>query len=261
MQQDFRSQLSYYLQQAGLPISRVARQAGIPRQTVFNWLNGTHPRWHMHLQDDLLRLSVALGLNDAQIAQMLALAGCTPSAAADSHSAEETMEQLRLPHGWFAGGNQRHNYVIGIDPLVQYDDKTCVTLKAKHEPISGFGTLMQNFAANNYRRQRLRLSGMIKVDEALHGAGLWMRIDGLQQQALAFDNMQDRLITGTRDWTYAAVVLNVPVEAESIALGVMLVDSGQMWLADVHIETVGADVPTTDRPALPAQPVNLTFDA
>jgi hypothetical protein len=57
------------------------------------------------------------------------------------------------------------------------------------------------------------------------------------------------------------VVLDVPVEAEAIALGTLLVGEGEAWLSDFAVETVGPDVDTTDTAerTLPDQPHNLDF--
>jgi hypothetical protein len=57
------------------------------------------------------------------------------------------------------------------------------------------------------------------------------------------------------------VVLDVPAEAEAIALGVLLVGEGEAWLSGCAVETVGTDVETTGHDArdLPDQPQNLDF--
>ena len=173
------------------------------------------------------------------------------------------MSQFQRPKGWQAAGSHPQNYEMGIDPAITYGDKACATIKANESPGASFGTLMQSIAATNYRNTRLRLSGVVKATGVDEWAGLWMRVDGPQQQGLAFDNMQGRRITGTCDWAGHAVVLDVAAEAEVIAFGILLSGPGQVWLADVQLETVGPEVPTTDqtRPPLPEQPVNLSFSA
>jgi hypothetical protein len=195
MASSFRDQLTSYVQQAGLPMSRVARQANIPRQTLFNWLNGTHPRWHDHLADDLQRLGAALGLSPEQIVNMLVLAGCMP-ALPEVQSQEEAMSTYTMPKGWFAAGSNPMGYEMGIDPEVQFQGVPCSTLKAKEQSVYGFGTLMQNFAATRYINQRLRLSAVVRAVDVEQWAGLWMRLDGTRGEVVGFDNMQGRPITG-----------------------------------------------------------------
>ena len=72
----FAGQLGFYIQQAGLPLRRVASQSGIPHQTLYNWLKGTQPRWHDALPRDLHNLGATLGLANDEIALLLRLAGC-----------------------------------------------------------------------------------------------------------------------------------------------------------------------------------------
>jgi hypothetical protein len=62
---------------------------------------------------------------------------------------------------------------------------------------------------------------------------------------LAFDNMQDRPITGTKDWTRYEVVVDVAPEATDIAFGALLSGSGHLWIDDLAFEIVGPKVPTT----------------
>ena len=56
---------------------------------------------------------------------------------------------------------------------------------------AGFGTLMQQIDAADYRGRRVRLSGLSKAAAVAGWAGLWMRVDG-RRGVLAFDNMQSR---------------------------------------------------------------------
>jgi hypothetical protein len=89
-----------------------------------------------------------------------------------------------------------------------------------------------------------------------------MRVDK-QSTAVAFDNMQDRPITGTTDWQDYAVVLNVSQDATGIFFGVLLTGPGTVWLNGVKVEVVGSDVATTGASAGTKkrrdQPANLDF--
>ncbi|MFI5456891.1 MAG: helix-turn-helix domain-containing protein [Isosphaerales bacterium] len=76
MSDDFAARLDAYIKQAGLPVRRIAHQAGVPHQTLYNWLKGKRPRWHPALTDDLRRLALALGLEGAETDRLLQAAGC-----------------------------------------------------------------------------------------------------------------------------------------------------------------------------------------
>jgi hypothetical protein len=76
MERNFSDQLDLYVRQAGLSLRQMASLSGIPYQTIYNWLKGSQPRWHMALPNDLHRLGTALGLTSDEISLLLQLAGC-----------------------------------------------------------------------------------------------------------------------------------------------------------------------------------------
>jgi hypothetical protein len=111
--------------------------------------------------------------------------------------------------------------------------------------INGFGTLMQTFTADEYQGQRLRMSAYVKAESVEEWVGLWMRVDGSDGTS-AFDNMQDRPIQGSTDWSEYEIVLDVPEDSVSIAFGVLMGGTGQVWVDDFQFEVVAQDVPTTN---------------
>ena len=72
-----------------------------------------------------------------------------------------------------------------------------------------------------------------------------MRVDG-GGGTMAFDNMMNRAVRGTTDWTQTSIVLDVPAEAEGIMFGLILSGSGEAWIDDASLEVVGTDVATTN---------------
>ncbi|MEW6497735.1 MAG: hypothetical protein AB1589_35315 [Cyanobacteriota bacterium] len=81
---------------------------------------------------------------------------------------------------------------------------------------------------------------------------------------LSFDNMQNRSIKGTIDWTQYHIVLDVPENASKIAFGVLLAGVGRVWSDDLQFEVVGQDVSTTNimtMRQISEQPMNLDFEA
>jgi hypothetical protein len=71
-----------------------------------------------------------------------------------------------------------------------------------------------------------------------------MRVDGASPGE-AFDNMSDRALQGTRDWTPFAIVLDVPMDAVKIFTGLLLVGHGTVWADDLRIDVVTSGTPTT----------------
>jgi len=80
-------------------------------------------------------------------------------------------------------------------------------------------------------------------------AGMWLRIDSKEQgKSLGFDNMQDRPIKGSNDWTKCEIILDVPKESATLNFGILLDGTGKVWFDDISFETVDK---------LETQPTNL----
>ena len=167
----------------------------------------------------------------------------------------------RIPKGWFVTGDALDKYDIGLDPDISYENHSCITVKAGPEPTE-FAALAQVIKADAYHGKRLRFSATVRSADVGNRAALFMRVSGANGKMLAFDNMRKRPIIGTNDWTHHAIVLDVAEEAEEIIFGILLSLEGQIWMADVHLEVVDKDIPTTDLLAEIASyfPVNLGFE-
>lgn len=166
------------------------------------------------------------------------------------------------PRGWYLSGSNPTDYEIGVDNTVAHSGNRSGFIASRFDNPRGWATLMQMFKADDYQGARLRLSAYIKTADLDHEAGLWMRVDGPNNEMLAFDDMGTRPISDTRDWRMYDVVLDVPGTAEAIAFGVHLEGSGQTWIDDVQFEKVDNEFPTTSRVrALLDAPVNLDFDS
>lgn len=165
--------------------------------------------------------------------------------------------------GWFMAGSHPNDYEMGIVPGSGQNRGPAAFLKSKKDGIAGFGTMMQQFAADDYREKRVRFSAAVRTEEVKSWAGLWMRVDGVNGRVLAFDNMQKRPIPGNTGWQRYDVVLDVPAEAQVVAFGVLMGDSGKLWIEDAKFEAVGTSVPVTGTAkaadAMAKGPRNLGF--
>jgi hypothetical protein len=146
--------------------------------------------------------------------------------------------------GWFVTGSQPKAYSTGTSALSGQNGGPAAFLRG-NEGTDGFGTLMQMFSAAKYEGQRVRLSASIRTENLKQSAGLWMRMDGANGKILGFDNMQDRPITGITDWKRYEVVLDAPVGTRNIAMGVLMVDGGVLWMENVKVEVVPNTVRVT----------------
>jgi beta-lactamase regulating signal transducer with metallopeptidase domain len=191
---------------------------------------------------------------------VLALAAVTREVHAQSAKlGADAKVTTTAPDGWWKNGSKPASYVTGVD-LTVGNPKPPSAYVRSIEPVSeGFCGMMQAFDATTYRGKRMRFSGSLKTRAAAQGACLWLRVDGGEDdRMLVLDNMQDRPVAGTRDWTPCAIVLDVPKEAKTLNFGFFLTDEGQAWVSGLSFDEVGPEVEPTAK-QLPSKPVNLGF--
>jgi hypothetical protein len=149
------------------------------------------------------------------------------------------------------------DYEIRVDPTQGHRSSSSALIRSRRDSAVGSSTkLMQCFLAHQFRGCRLRLSAWIKSEDLTGSCRLWMRIDE-NVRLLIFATSEP--VTGTAEWTRREVVLGVDQEATMISIGILLHGAGAAWVADIEIENVGEDVPTTASGDLPVQPRNLNF--
>ncbi len=165
---------------------------------------------------------------------------------------------LEVVKGWYLAGDSPKNYQIGTETNTERNGKVAYLKSIKNG--SGFGTIMQTFAAANYLGKRVKLTGYIKSSGVNDWAGMWFRIDGAKNEMLGFDNMQSRAIKGETEWTQYSIVLDVPNESKNIAYGVLLSGQGSVWIDDLKFEVVSKSVPVTGTPTTTTEPINANFE-
>jgi len=165
------------------------------------------------------------------------------------------------PKGWIVAGSAPADYEFGTDVGKSADGTNSAFIKSKPESKeTGFGTLMQMFSADNYRGGRWKLSARMRTEDAAK-AQLWMRVDGPEKKMNAFDNMDDRPVTGDSEWRRYEIVLDVAPDSVAVAFGFFLFGGGQVWADDFKLERVTTAVAVTGKAAQrPQEPTNLTFD-
>tara|TARA_B100000809_G_scaffold119529_1_gene117786 strand:+ start:17969 stop:18550 length:582 start_codon:yes stop_codon:yes gene_type:complete len=163
--------------------------------------------------------------------------------------------------GWSLRGSHPESYEIGLENC---EDKAGRVAYLKSNAPEGtinknFGTLMQSFSADYYLNKKLKLTGNIRTKNVESWAGMWMRVDGKRKHSLSFDNMRDRKIKGTTEWTKYEIILDVPKSSTTISYGVLLQGIGSVWLDDLTFEEVSVEVTTTGK-NLKMRPTNSSFE-
>ena len=165
--------------------------------------------------------------------------------------------------GWFLSGNKPNSYKIGVDKSVYNTGSCSAFLESTDKNINGFGTLMQTCLADDYLGKRVKMTAYIKSENVSDWAGMWLRVDSKEQgKSLSFDNMQDRAIKGSQDWTKCEIILDVPQESATLNFGVLLSGTGKVWFDGISFEVVNKmETETTgSRSSVNKKPTNLDFN-
>ena len=150
---------------------------------------------------------------------------------------ENQNKEKSLSDGWFKWGN----YDLTIDSIAHSGIKSG---KIISDPLgSSFGSIAYKIPAK-YEGKSIKLEGFMKIKNVENGfAGLLLRVDG-NGSSLAFDNMQNQNISGTKDWQRYSITLDYPEEAENIFIAGILSGKGEAWFDDFTLSIDGKNVQT-----------------
>jgi len=169
------------------------------------------------------------------------------------------------PKYWYRSGSKPGSYNMGFDKTVIQSGAKSVIIESLEKEIDGFATIMQTCDAKNYLGTKVKMTGYIKSENLADWSGMWMRVDAKDShESLAFDNMQDRAVRGTTDWTKYEIVLDVPVESGTLNFGVLMSGTGKIWFDNVSFEILDNKTPVSSAVAnelpYPGKPENLSFE-
>ena len=138
------------------------------------------------------------------------------------------------PIGWF----DSHGFVDGVSTDYEFTvvarprgDGSCVRVQYPEAERWAFGSMMQRCPAAPYAGRTVRFTCQLRARAVDRWTGMWVRIDRADGRALFFDNMHDRALRGTVDWTACAIECAVPADAAWLNYGVVLGGAGTAWVA------------------------------
>ena len=181
-----------------------------------------------------------------------ALISLTVSAQTDNNYSFELVED-GFPVAWNVFGNGDHE--VSLDTITAYDGSHSVLISGNSESET-FKAIGFDIPAA-YGGRKIRLTGFVKTENVYQHAGLWMRID----PQVAFDNMQNRPITGTTDWNKYEITLDLkPNEAQKIVIGGLLVGPGKMWIDNLELTIDGKSLENAPAKELDKAQKDQEFD-
>lgn len=137
--------------------------------------------------------------------------------------------------GWIQGGTNLTDYIAGTQAGVPGYATDAMFVRSTKAAPEGFSMAMKTVSAIAYRGRPATLTGTIRAENVVGWAGMWLRIDGPNDKPLGFDNMQDRPITGTQGARTYTVTMDVPLDAQTFAYGVLLTGAGKVWFDELRI--------------------------
>jgi len=176
----------------------------------------------------------------------------------------------KIPKGWIKRGEAPDRFDMGIAKGEGQNGKNAATVKSIDNKKTGFGTLMQNSKPDQFLGKKIKLIGYLKTKDVTGWAGLWMRVDKANDK-FHLDNMGERPLEGTHDWTKCEIIMEVPKNAVNLAFGGLIDGNGQIWFCNLKIETASDSEKVTgtmvedgvqkrpDAPLVNPMPTNLDF--
>lgn len=152
---------------------------------------------------------------------------------------ENNSSGVELPHNWFIWGS---GYSLRLDSIEKHKGKVSLLIEPKDDrSVNSFGCIAYSIPAN-YKGKNIELRAFMKLKNVVDGPiGLMLRIDG-SSNILGFDNMQQKNIQGTSDWTLYSVKMSYPKNAKTIYIGALLSGTGQLWVDDFQLLIDGKDI-------------------
>jgi len=144
-----------------------------------------------------------------------------------------------IPPGWTFGGANPESYEAGTEVAERMAaGKQAAYIKAASGAGCGTSALLfQTIRADAYRGKRVRLGARLR-GEKVTALQLFLGVEQPGGRIQRF--FQPQYLTGTWDWTRTEAVMDVPADAEVIALGFRLGGPlGTGWVDEVRFDVVG----------------------
>ncbi len=148
------------------------------------------------------------------------------------------------PPGWQLGGNNPAAYETGTAPVAGMEGRQAAYIRAGQDAsYSKQAALSQTISAEDYRGKRVRMTTRLK-GERVERLQLWVGVDRGVEAINGRAPGQPSGVTGTVDWEVHGTVLQVPDNARTITIGVLMRGAtGRGWIDAVKFETLAANAP------------------
>ncbi|MFH0953889.1 MAG: protein kinase [Verrucomicrobiota bacterium] len=166
---------------------------------------------------------------------------------------EEDAVRGKFPARWAGTGRSGGYEIVSDDSTAQHGRWSC---RIRSIGPGRFGTVTGRITKQMMARmagRRIRYSGHMKLENVAGYAGLWFRADAGQQNGVAFNNMSQEGIQGTRGWAPFSFELDIPADATHGNFGGLLSGTGTLWVDNLKIEVLGGE----EEPAAAGKPLRI----
>ncbi len=144
---------------------------------------------------------------------------------------------------WTLSGSHPDDYKTGIDNQISYHGHKSAFIESAVNNPRPFCTLMQWFNLKDLKGKRIKMTGFIKSQGLRDTSLMWIRVDNFDTKVTSdFDNMWERPIVGTKDWTKCEIVFDIPNSKCTVNYGFVLHGEGKIWVDDLSFEIVSNSV-------------------
>ena len=137
--------------------------------------------------------------------------------------------------GWVFGfnGEQEKQYSTSLDSSTKVNGRYSLCI-AKIGTAGNYGVAYYNIP-KSFQGKEITLKGYLKTEQVSGFAGLWLRLDGYNS-ILAFDNMQNKHISGTTEFKEYSITLPYDdTKALKIVTGALLQGSRKLWADNMRL--------------------------
>lgn len=135
--------------------------------------------------------------------------------------------------------SDKRDFRTGFESTGADTDAEYVYLKSVVPRPKNWAFISKTAQPDHYKGKKIKLSALIKT-QLPDGASvqLWIRVAGdWKERPEHLDNMFDRRIKGSSEWTKYSVEVDMPPATEYIFYGVLLNGTGIVWLNEVLLES------------------------
>jgi hypothetical protein len=158
---------------------------------------------------------------------------------------KENFQEYSQLNGWSFNSFHRSDYKISIDNRISQHGQKSALIESDSSTRREFSTLLQSFIKKEFKGKRIKMTGFIKSQGVNDTATMWLRVDDCDKiMSTDFDNMMERPIVGTKDWTKCEIIFDV-AEKCVVFYGFIIIGTGKFWIDNVSFEIVDSSVGKT----------------